>query len=129
MLIIDGVDYSHVAIVNELIESFELVEGESSVVKQSGRDWYDIIGTRYSHTVAILRNDEAAPEEWDEFCNVISSPVDFHTVEVDHDQGSITYEAHITSGERRLLRVVGGKKIWSDLTLNLRSAEPQRSGE
>lgn len=129
MLIIDNVDYSHVAIVNELIEAFELVEGEASVVKQSGRDWYDIIGTRYSHTVAILRNDEASPEEWDEFCKVVSSPVDFHTVEVDHDQGSIRYEAHITAGERKLLRIVGGKKIWSDLTLSFRAAEPQRRAD
>lgn len=126
MLIIDGVDYSKVAIINELIESFELAEGENSAVTQSGRDWYDIIGTRYFHTISILRNDEATPEEWDEFCNVISSPVDFHVVEIDHDQSSITYEAHITSGERKLLRVAGGKKIWSDLTLSFRPAEPQR---
>lgn len=129
MLIIDGVDYSKVAIVDELIETFELAEGENSVVKQSGKDWYDIIGTRYSHTVSILRNDEATPKEWDAFCNVISSPVDFHTVEVDHGQGSIIYEAHITSGERKLLRVVGGQKIWSDLTLNFRPAEPQRRAD
>lgn len=129
MLKIDGVDYSEFVIENEIKESFELVEGESSTVTQSNRDWYDIVGTRYSHTLSILRNDNISPEKWDEFYRVISAPVDFHVVEVDHDQGSIVYAAHIFTGARKLLRVTGGKKIWSDLTLTLRPAEPQRRAD
>lgn len=126
MLIIDGIDFSEFVIENDIEEAFELVEGESSVMTQSGRDWYDIIGTRYMHTLSILRNDSVSPEKWDEFYNVISSPVDFHTVEVDHAQGTITYDAHIFKGARKLLRVTGEKKIWSDMTITLKAAEPQR---
>ncbi len=129
MLIIDGIDFSELVIENEIEEAFELVEGEASTVTQSNRDWYDIVGTRYSHTLSILRNDNVSPEKWDEFYKIISSPVDFHIVEVDHDQGSIVYAAHIFSGARKLLRVVGGKKIWSDMTITLRAAEPQRRSE
>lgn len=129
MLIIDGIDFSELVIENEIEEIFELAEGESSTVTQSNRDWYDIVGTRYSHTLSILRNDSVSPEKWDEFYRVISAPVDFHVVEVDHEQGSIIYEAHIFSGSRKLIRKIGGKKIWSDLTLTLRPAEPQRRAE
>ncbi len=126
MLIIDGIDFSDLLIEYDIEEAFELVEGEASVRTQSGRDWYDIFGTRYMHTLSILRNDSVSPEKWDEFYRIISSPVDFHTVEVDHEQGSITYDAHIYKGARKLLRVTGGKKIWSDMTITLKAAEPQR---
>lgn len=129
MLKIDGKDFSNIVIINELEEAFELIEGEASTVTQSNRDWYDIVGTKYSHTLSVLRNDNVSQEEWDEFYKVISAPVDFHMVEVDHNQSTIEYAAHIFMGARKLLRVVGGKKIWSDLTLTLTAAEPQRRAE
>ncbi len=126
MLKIDGIDFSELVIENDIEESFELVEGEPSTVTQAGRDWYDVIGTRYTHTLSILRNDSFSPEKWDEFYSLVSSPVDFHTVEVDHEQGSIEYDAHIFTGARKLLRITGNKKIWSDMTITLKAAEPQR---
>ena len=129
MLKIDGKDFSDIVIINDLEETFELIEGEPSTVTQSNRDWYDIVGTKYSHTLSILRNDNVSQEEWDEFYRVISAPVDFHIVEVDHEQSTISYAAHIFMGGRKLLRVVGSKKIWSDLTITLKASEPQRRAE
>lgn len=129
MLKIDGKDFSNIVIINDLEETFELIEGEPSTVTQSNRDWYDIVGTKYSHTLSILRNDNVSQEEWDEFYRVISAPVDFHIVEVDHEQSTISYAAHIFMGGRKLLRVVGSKKIWSDLTITLKASEPQRRAE
>lgn len=129
MFIIDDIDFSDVVIIDKLEEAFELAEGEASVITQANEDWYDITGTRYTHTVSILRNDEASPDRWDEFYNLVTKPVDFHKIEIDHNQSSITYFAHIYSGARSLVRVVGGKKIWSDLTLTFRPSKPQREAE
>ncbi|MBR2867864.1 MAG: hypothetical protein IKB88_02200 [Clostridia bacterium] len=129
ILIIDGVDYSDTVFVDEIAENFVLAVGMASMTMQSGRRKHDIIGTEYSHTLLIRRNPMVSPEKWDEFYNHIAQPVEFHTVEVEHDQGTIIYEAHITNGGRTLIRRDGCKKIWSDLTLTFEPAEPQRGAK
>lgn len=126
---IDGVDYSDTVFVDEIAENFTLAVGMASMTLQSGRRKHDVIGTEYSHTLLIRRNPMVPPEKWDEFCEVIAAPVEYHTVEVEHGQGTMIYEAHITNGGRTLLRREGKKKIWSDLTLIFEPAEPQRRAD
>lgn len=129
VLIIDGVDYSNTVFVDEISENFILAVGMASMTLQSGRRKHDVIGTEYSHTLLIRRNPNIPPEKWDKFCEHMAEPVEYHTVEVEHGQETITYEAHITSGGRSLIRREGNKKIWSDLTLVFEPAEPQRRAD
>lgn len=129
ILIIDGIDYSNTVFVDEIAENFLLAVGMASMTLQSGRRKHDVIGTEYSHTLLIRRNPMMPTEEWDRFCEHIAEPVEFHTVEVEHGQGTMTYEAHITNGGRTLIRREGNRKIWSDLTLTFEPAEPQRRAE
>ena len=126
MLKIDGKDFSDVAIIDSMSEVFELVEDESAAVMQDGSTKYFISGTKYSHSVNIMRNADAPLARWDEFYELISSPVDYHEIEIDHEQSTISYRAHIVSGERQLLRVLGCRKVWSDLSLNFIPELPQR---
>lgn len=129
ILMIDGIDFSNTVLVDELSENFLLVSGTPSMVLQNGRKKFDIIGTEYSHTLLIRRNPMIPTEKWDEFCSLISSPVESHVVEVEHEQGTIIYEAHVSNGGRTLVRREGAKKIWSDLTLTFEPVEPQRRAE
>ncbi len=129
ILVIDGVDYSEKVIVDEITENFILSTGIGTLKLLSDRKKHDVTGTEYSHTLLIRRNPMTDPQEWDDFCELISSPVEYHTVELEHNQGTLIYEAHVTSGGRTLLRREGNKKIWSDLTLIFEPAEPQRRAE
>lgn len=43
MIKINGKEYGGVINVLSITESFEKVYGESSVVKQNGEDWYDVM--------------------------------------------------------------------------------------
>lgn len=127
MLIINGKEYSGIVNVMKVVESFEKVYGETSVVKQDGEDWYDTIGTRYIHEITVTKNPSVSVEESDEFFDLISSPEDVHMVTLPHGAGDITYNAHITSGSRELIDKIDGKYIWSDdIVLVFRATAPQR---
>ena len=130
MIKINGKEYGGVINVQSITESFEKVYGESSVVKQNGEDWYDVIGTRYIHQVVFTQNPSVTPEESDEFFELISSPNAFQVVTLPHGSGEITYNAHISAGSRQLIDFIDGKYIWDDnITLTFRAAEPQRRSD
>lgn len=127
MLEINGKEYSGIVNVMKVVETFEKVYGESSVMKQDGEDWYDTIGTRYIHEITVTKNPSVSAEESDEFFDLISSPDDMHVVTLPHGSGNITYNAHITSGARELIDIIDGEYIWSDdIVLIFRSTAPQR---
>lgn len=130
MLEINGKEYSGIVNVMKVVETFEKVYGESSVMKQDGEDWYDTIGTRYIHEITVTKNPSVSAEESDEFFDLISSPDDMHVVTLPHNSGNITYNAHITSGARELIDIIDGEYIWSDdIVLIFRSTAPQRRRE
>lgn len=130
MLEINGKEYSGIVNVMKVVETFEKVYGESSVMKQDGEDWYDTIGTRYIHEITVTKNPSVSAEESDEFFDLISSPDDMHVVTLPHGSGNITYNAHITSGARELIDIIDGEYIWSDdIVLIFRSTAPQRRRE
>ena len=130
MLEINGKEYSGIVNVMKVVETFEKVYGESSVMKQDGEDWYDTIGTRYIHEITVTKNSSVSAEESDEFFHLISSPDDMHVVTLPHGSGNITYNAHITSGARELIDIIDGEYIWSDdIVLIFRSTAPQRRRE
>lgn len=130
MLKINGKEYSGIVNVMKVVETFEKVYGESSVMKQDGEDWYDTIGTRYIHEITVTKNPSVSAEESDEFFDLISSPEDMHVVTLPHGSGNITYNAHITSGARELIDIIDGEYIWSDdIVLIFRATAPQKRRE
>ena len=130
MLKINGKEYSGIVNVMRVVESFEKVYGESSVMKQDGEDWYDVIGTRYIHEITVTQNPSVTAEESNEFFNLISDPVVAHMVTLPHNSEEITYNAHISTGARELVDIIDGKYIWSDdIVLTFRATAPQRRSE
>ena len=114
----------------KVVESFEKVYGEPSVMKQNGEDWYDVIGTRYIHEITVTKNPTVSAEESDEFFDLISEPIEEHIVTLPHGAEDITYNAHISAGARELIDIIDGKYIWSDdIVLTFRATAPQRRSD
>lgn len=126
MLKIDGVSYDVDVWCDELEEKFEKLSGEDSGRTQDGKMWIDMIGTFYNYTLHVARKPGASLNEYDALFAALSAPVAFNTVEFPHDQGTIVFEAYITSGARKLLRQIDGKNYWGDLSISFIAREPQR---
>ncbi len=126
MLIIDGVEYADKVIVTSIKERFEKVYGDSVTMKQNGDDSYDVIGTKYTHTVTLTKNPNVSQAETNALFAILADSAEYHTVTLPHDEGEITYNAHIATGERNLLDKINGKYIWDDnITVEFRSISPQ----
>ena len=126
MLKIDGVEYDVDVYCDELEESFEKMSGEDSGRTQDGKMWIDMIGTFYNYTLHISRKPGSTLDAYDALFSVLSAPVGFNTIEVPHNQGTLSFEAYITSGSRKLLRQIDGKNYWGDLSIHFIAREPQR---
>lgn len=130
MLIIDGVEYGDKIIVSSVKERSEKVYGDSVTMKQNGDNSYDVIGTRLIHTVVLSKNPQVPQSETNELFSLLSDPVESHNVTLPHDEGEITYKAHISVAERALLDKINGKYIWDDnITVEFQPISPQIRSE
>lgn len=106
--------------------NFSLKEGSNSGDVLSGRYRRDLIGTYYSYTMVIdpcqmLRSD------YDRLYELLSAPVESHTLAVPYGQGTLIYEAYITGGDDDLVMIEEDGSIgWGDLTVQFDAMEPQR---
>lgn len=130
MLIIDGVEYENTVIITSVRERFEKVYGDAVTMKQNGDNSYDVIGTRYIHTVTLTKNPEASQQDTNAFFALLADGAEYHTVTLPHDEGEITYNAHIATGERALLDKINGKYIWDDnITVEFQPISPQERND
>ena len=123
---IDGTEYRVRLVYGSLKRSFTITEGPNSGVAITGRNIRDIIGTSYSYSVEV-EPDPAHPEDYDAMYELLTSPVDYHTIEMPYGQRTLVFEAMVTSGTDSLGANIGGVKRWNGMTLNFTAREPQRS--
>jgi hypothetical protein len=109
-IIIDGTDFSSAVIVDSVEEIAELQEGIAARRLQSGSDWYNVIGTKLTRTINVYRNMNGSSALWNEFYNVLISPVNEHYVTI----GTLSYSAHIVSVTRMMKDFVNGAEVWGD---------------
>lgn len=107
-----------------LTRSFEIIEGQNSGTALSGLEIRDIIGTGYSYQLEVER-DPQYPTDYDNFFNAISSPVSSHEITMPYGQGTITYNAKVTSGSDTYYGNIAGYNRWSGLTVSFDCVEPQ----
>lgn len=111
MLKIDGEEWVGKVILETFSESFEIIfDGEETYTQNNRLYSGKPVGTRYSHVGQARRNPLIANSEWDRFYNLLSAPVESHTVEVPHCQDTLTYEAKIRTGTRSLKEI----GVWGD---------------
>ena len=124
---IDGVDLRFW--VTEVKRSFSVTDTENSGRVQSYRMHRDIIGTFYNYTISVDA-DRSNPADYDTFYQIISSPSEYHTIVFPYGQGTLKFEAYVTSGEDSL-RINqnapnGERNRWTGLSVTFTAMEPQR---
>lgn len=114
--------------VTGLRRKFEVMDTQNSGRLQSYRMYRDIAGTFYNYTIEI-DPDKSKRADYDTFYEIISSPVESHTMVFPYAQETLEFEAYVTNGEDNLkIRQEGGKQInkWNGLSLNFIAMEPKR---
>ena len=125
MLKIDGKEYKVFAVFPTIKNSFSIKEGGNAGTAQNGREIRDILGTAYSYSMDISPNPNF-PEDFDELFHVLSAPVNSHVVEMPYGQGTITFAAAISEGERTYRGKSGGFERWAEMSVTFRPLTPQR---
>lgn len=130
MVKIDGIDFSKTIIAVSVKERFEKVYGDSVTMKQNGENSYDVIGTKYNHTVIFTKHPDASQDDINAFFDILSDCKEYHLVTLPHNKSEISYNAHISGGERILADKINGDYIWDDdITVEFQSISPQRRSD
>ena len=120
----DGVTYPHIHFVS-ITRSFQVLDGENAGRVMTGEMERDIIGTYYNYAVEIDA-DDATPQEYDDFFDAISAPVDAHEIIVPYAQATLTFLAYVTNGQDNLDMMMDAQNRWNGLSLNFIAMAPQR---
>ena len=126
MLKIDGKEYKVFAVFPTIKNSFSIKEGGNAGTAQNGREIRDILGTAYSYSMDVSPNPNF-PEDFDALFELLSEPVNSHTIEMPYGQGTITFEAAISEGERTYRGMSGGYERWAEMSVTFRPITPQKS--
>ena len=126
-LAIDGKFYNVILPSNGVKRSFSILDGENSGRVQTGDMVRDIIGTYYNYSLEI-EQDPQYPKDYDDLYEVVSNPVDYHTIIVPYAQGIYQFEAYVTDGEDTLNFISQNNNFynWSGLSLNFVAMKPKK---
>lgn len=105
--------------------SFQVLDGANAERAQAGNMIRDIIGTYYNYTIQV-EHDENNREAYDEFYEVISSPVASHKISFPYGQDVLTFDAYVTAGEDNVQSITDVATTWSGLSLQFIAMKPQR---
>lgn len=124
---LDGVTYSTLHVV-KLTRSFTVLDGENAGRVMSGEMQRDIVGTYYNYQ-AEIDPDAASREDYDAFYEVISAPVDSHTLVVPYAQTTLTFQAYVTQGQDELTLMEDNANRWENLSFSFIAMAPARVPE
>ena len=114
--------------VTELRRTFQVLDSEVSGRLQSVRMFRDIEGTFYNYKMSV-EPDPKYRDDYNTFYEIISAPVESHTLIFPYGDTMMEFEAYVTSGEDSFRnRKPGGKSVnlWSGLSIDFTAMEPQR---
>ena len=122
---IDGVYYNARIPEDGLKRTFQVLDDESTTRVRSGAMHRSIIGTFYNYTVTFDCSDmdETA---YDAMYEVLSAPVNSHTIIVPYGQSTLTFDAYVTTGED-VLALKGASNHWKGLSVQFIAMQPKRT--
>ena len=124
---VDGVGYFSVNVIG-LDRAFSVMDGENAGRTMDGAMRRDIIGTYYNYSME-LTSDYSDLSEYDRLYEVLSAPVDSHTIVVPYGQETLTFEAYVANGNDSLLHNRPKFNKWNSLSVNFVAMKPQRRPE
>ena len=127
-LTIDGRTFNAEIPQNGIKRSGSILDGPNAGRTKTGRMLRDVIGTYYNYSVQVNTN-AMAPDQYDALYEVLTAPVDCHTITVPYGQGTLTFEAYVASVEDSLIAVQNGINLWCSLAFTFTAMDPQRSPE
>lgn len=107
-----------------LKQTAEVTDTDKAGRSVTGEMIRDIIGTYYNYTLTISKKN-GYENEYDEFFTNITSPTDYHMLDVPFNQSAIRFKAYVTSGERDLISMSKNLNNWGSLSVNFIAMEPQ----
>lgn len=119
---IDGVGYN--IGVESIARKARLSDGPNADNALSGYHWRDLQGTFFDYTFQ-LSADGMNRDDYDSLYEVLTSPVDSHTVVVPYGQTTLSYEAYIEVVEDTVEYMDDGA-CWGGLTVTFYAREPKK---
>ena len=124
-IVMDGVTYRLRVRYETLGRNFHLDDGENADYMLSGLYKRDLLGTYYDYSMEI-EPDPMYPADYDSFFEAITAPVDSHSLTLPYGQGTITFDAMVTSGSDLYRGQVAGSNRWGGLQVQFTAQKPQR---
>jgi len=121
---LDGRTFRHIHVVG-LKRHFVVTDTDLTERVQNGDIDRDVLGTFYNYS-ATIDSDDAHPEEYDAFYDIISSPEQSHDLIVPFAQTTMAFKAYVTTGDDDLLAMMEQQNRWGSLTFNFIACAPQR---
>lgn len=120
---------SYDVIVREIEETFTVLYSSNTgrTLSQGAKMVLDPLGTFFSHRVVFGRR-KGKESEYDSLYDFISTPkFDGVPVKIVHGQDTITYDAYISNGGRKLKKIdpLTGKVYWEEFAVNIIPMEAQ----
>lgn len=123
--VLDGKSYNVFVPESGIKRSGQVLDGDNAGRTQSGVMIRDIIGTYYNYSIEI-DTSKTERAEYDALYQVLTAPVDSHTLTVPYAQETLTFQAYVTSAEDTLETMVDGNNLWGGLKINFIAMKPQR---
>lgn len=89
-------------------------------------DWIrDVYGTYYDYILTFDTSAGLTRADYDALYQVLTAPVEFHTLVVPYGQSTISFYAGITGAEDNVILMDDGT-VWGNLSITFRAKAPQR---
>lgn len=126
---IDGQTFNIKIAQDSIKRSAQILDSDETERKQDGDIYRDIIGKYVNYTLSV-DTSLLDVEQYDTLFDILSAPVEKHSVTMPYGQSSITFDAYCSGVEDTLKRVEGNKQIWGGMTWTFVANGPLlRAGE
>lgn len=122
---IDGTYYNARIPEDGIKRTFQVLDDDTTTRVASGAMHRSIIGTYYNYTVQFDCSDMDAAA-YDQMYQVLSAPVNSHTIVVPYGQSTLTFSAYVTTGED-VLALKESVNHWKGLSVQFIAMSPQRT--
>lgn len=123
LLVIDGVSYD-VGIIK--VTRTPNIEKNYLGATLDGTYHNEPVGTYFDYNF-IINAKSLSISEYDALYQVLTAPVEYHTVTVPYGQNAITFDADISIGSDEILANYSNFRKWGELKITCKAIKPQRS--